>query len=362
MAKYEIILNGCGGIANAWLKTLSEVDEEQPDLIEIVAVCDPIPEQFKKLEDFSISKGKNIPTFSDVALAYKEIDSDITLVLTPPQLHTRYAEEAVMNLNHVISEKPLLIDMNQVRHVKEIIKLADENDIMLVANQQYRWMPRIKAIRKAVRDRLVGEIEFVISRFIQNRYHFNDWWRSQHHDMSQLNWWIHEYDSMRAMLDAKPKTVRARLMHPSWSKVYGESFIFLHVTFDNGTEWSFNAGQEGIAAYADSGHTSFEMFGNKGTIRNNRDDSPHAYIEVPGKDPKVVDLGGQIPNENQLKYPPGWKTTFLKAIEAIESGTKHETCYTDNLWTIAIALCARESERRHGAPVNVIEYMGLDGF
>lgn len=360
MAKYDIILNGCGGIANAWLNTLSEVDKEQPGLIEIVAACDPIPQQFKKLEEFPVSKGKDIPTFSDVALAYKEIDSDITLVLTPPQLHTRYAEEAVMNLNHVVSEKPLLIDMNQVRHIKKIIELAEENEIMLVANQQYRWMPRIQAIRKAVKDKVVGQIEFVISRFIQNRYHFNDWWRSQHHDMSQLNWWIHEYDSMRAMLDANPETVRAKLFTPSWSKVYGESGIFLHVTFDNGVEWSFNACQEGVAAYADSGHTSFEMFGKKGTIRNNREGSPKAYVEIPTKEPKEIDLGGAIPNENELKYPPGWKTTFLKAIEAIESGEKHETCYADNLWTMAIAMCARESHQRGGCPVDVKEYMQLE--
>lgn len=360
MAKYTILLNGCGGIANAWLNTLSEIDKEQPGLIEIVGACDPIPSAFEKLEQFPISKGKGIPTFSDVALAYKEVEANITLILTPPQLHPRYAHEAINNLSHVISEKPMIIDMNQLRHVKELIKFADENEVMLVANQQYRWMPRIVAIRNAVRQKLIGNIEFVISRFIQNRYHFNDWWRSQHEDMSQFNWWVHEYDSMRAMLDAKPSIVRAKLMRPSWSKIYGESFIFLHVTFDNGTEWSFSAGQEGVAAYADSGHTTFEMFGSKGTIRNYRDDSPHAYIEQPGKDPQVIDLGGKIPNENDLKYPPGWKTTFLKTIEAIETKKKHETSYDDNLWTVAIALCARESHRRGGAPVDVKEYMELE--
>jgi len=360
ISKYKILINGCGGIANAWLNTLSEIDAEKPGLIEVVGVCDPIPSQFKKLENFPITKGKNIPTFSDASLAYKELEVDITIILTPPQLHTRYAHEAIMNLSHVISEKPMFIDMNQYRHVREIIKMANENDLVLVANQQYRWMPRIQAIRKAVREKLIGNVEFVISRFIQNRYHFNDWWRSQHEDMSQLNWWIHEYDSMRAMLDSNPKIVRAKLLRPSWSKIYGESFIFLHVTFENGTEWSFSAGQEGVSAYQDSNHTTFEMFGSKGAIRNMRDESPKAYIEQPGKDPLVIDLGGMIENENKLTYPPGWKITFMKTIEAIETGQKHETCYEDNIWTMAIAMCARESHRRGGCPVIVKEYMNLE--
>ena len=362
MAKYSVLLNGCGGIANAWLKTLSEVEVEQPGLVEVIGACDPIPDAFKKLEEWDITKGKDVPTFSDVALAYKEgLEPDFTLILTPPQLHTRYVEESIMNLSHVISEKPMIIDFNQLRHLKRIIALADENEVMLVANQQYRWMPRIKAIRKAVQEKVIGDVEFVMSNFVQNRYHFNDWWRSQHEDMSQLNWWVHEYDSMRAMLDSNPATVRARMMRPSWSKIYGESTIFLHVTFDNGTEWQFTASQEGVAAYADSGHTTFQMFGKKGTIRNLRDGSPHAYLEVPGKpkEPKVIDLGGEIPNENELKYPPGWKTTFLKAIEAVESGKKHETCYEDNMFTMAIPLCARESNRRGGAPVDVKEYLQI---
>jgi predicted dehydrogenase len=355
---YRVILNGCGGIANAWLDTINQVNKEQPGKIDIVAACDPIPDAFKKLESFG---WKDVPTFSDVSLAYKEVEADISLILTPPQLHTRYAEEAIMNLNHVISEKPMICDYNNLRHVKKIIQLAEENDVKLVANQQYRWMPRILAITKAVKDKMVGDIEVVISQFCQNHYHFNDWWRSQHEDMSQLNWFVHHYDTMRAMLGQNPKTVRAKMIRTSWSKIYGESTIFLNVTFEKGTEWQYSATQEGIAAYEDSGHTTFTMYGTKGTIRNSRDISPQAYIEGANpKEPKVVDLGGKIENENNLKYPPGWKTTLLKAIESIETGKDHETSYKDNLWTVAIPLCARESQRLGGAPVDVKEYMKLE--
>ncbi len=360
MPKYRLLLNGCGGIADPWLQTLSDIENKNPGLVELAAVCDPLPASLQKLENYPISKGKNIPTYSDSSLAYKDQAIDFSIILSPPQLHTRQIQEAVDAGSHVICEKPLLVDINQYRHTRDMIQTADAKGIHLIVNQQYRWMPRIDAIRKAVADGLIGQVQFVISRLIHNRYHFKEWWRAQHEDISQVNWWIHPYDSMRAMLGANPVSVRARMMRPQWSKIYGESFIFLHVSFDSGAEWSFSAGQEGVAGFSDSGHTTLEMFGDKGTIRNIRDESPRAYIEEqPGGKIREVDLGGGFSGEGAEKYPSGWEMTFMKAIAAVESGKKHETCFDDNLWSIAIALCARESERRHGGAVDVREYLQL---
>jgi hypothetical protein len=50
---------------------------------------------------------------------------------------------------------------------------------------------------------------------------------------------------------------------------------------------------------------------------------------------------------------------FIDAVRS-DNEKKHPTDFRDNLWTIAIPLCARESWRRGGAPVNVKEYMGLE--
>jgi hypothetical protein len=73
-----------------------------------------------------------------------------------------------------------------------------------------------------------------------------------------------------------------------------------------------------------------------------------------------TDSSGDANIASGPKYPPGWDVTMRYFIEAVKSKNKkpHPTNFKDNFWTIAIPLCARESERRNGAFVDVKEYCG----
>jgi predicted dehydrogenase len=353
MGKIGMIMVGCGGIANAWIPVI----RENPD-VELLAACDPIPSRFEKLKKGGF---ENVPTYSDLELAFAEHDADATLILTPPQYHPRYLIESIQNECHVITEKPFFTNMNDYMHLRSINEMAKEAGLVAVVNQQYRWMPRCVSIRTAIEQGIIGDISFVVSNFCQNRYHFNSWWRQQDRDISQLNWYIHHYDTMRFYLNSNPVEVRARMVKPNWSKIIGESTIFLNVKFANGIEWAYNATQEGVAGYEDSGHTTFTMYGSKGTIRNTRDAPPMAYLETGNpKKPEEIELGDFNPDENLLKYPPGWNTTLGYFVDAVKGGAPHPTRFDDNFYTMAIPMCARESQRLGGAPVRVSEFMGLD--
>ncbi len=362
----QFIMVGCGGIANSWLEQVFTNPDIKDD-VELVAVCDPIPSRFKKLEKFGY---EDVPTYSDVANAFVDgVWADAALILTPPQYHPRYIRECVRNDLHVITEKSFLTNMNQYRAMRNLIPMMEEMDLIGVVNQQYRWNPRNQAIKLALNEGKIGEIGWVRSNFTQNRYHFNDWWRSMHEDISQFNWFIHHYDNMRFYLDSNPKTVRARLTSVPWSKIYGESTIFLDVEFENGVNWSYIATQEGVAAFEDSGQTSFTIYGSKGAIRNTKNKPPELRVE--GSDPHNPDVEflGEMTEADEIstdsskkKYPPGWDITMKHFIKAVRSDGeyKHPTRFQDNFYTIAIPLCARESQRRNGAPVDVKEYLGLD--
>jgi predicted dehydrogenase len=369
--KLSFIMVGCGGIANAWLRVFQEFKNE----IELAAVCDPIPTAFNKLKSYGYEK---VPTFNDLSLAFTEgIEAKAILVLTPPQYHPRYIREAVYNDCHVLTEKPFFCDLNDYRTItQDVLPYAEENDLIAVVNQQYRWMPRIQDIKKVLNAGSIGQIGFVTSHFCQNRYHFNAWWRQEQQDLSQFNWFIHHYDTMRYMLGKNPISVQAKLFRVPWSKIYGESTIFLNVTFQDGIEWEYTGVQEGIGGFEDSGQSSFTIYGSKGCIINTRDRPPLLSLEKgdPHK-PEVTELGpmrpediistdsgkGDTPDAGP-KYPPGWSTTMRYFIDAVKSKNKtpHPTSFKDNLHTIAIPLCARESWRRHGAPVNVKDFLGLD--
>ena len=367
MKEYRITFCGCGEVTGAWLWSIQRLNEslEGKYHLNVISGCDPINSRLRKMKKFGFKEAKR---YSDLSSAYKDEIPDITIITCPPQLHTRYIEEAIMNNSHVISEKPFLVDYNQYRHMKKVANIADEKGISAVVNQQYRWNEKIASIKNAVEQKVIGDIDFVVSNFCQNRYHFDEWWRSQHEDMSQYNWYIHHYDTMRYILGKNPVTVRAKLHRPRWSKIYGESTIFLNVTFEDGIEWSYNATQEGIAGQSLPNHTSFIMYGTKGTIRHLRNTVPRAFIEDP-ENPGInesLNLKTLI-KEDQIyeteefssRWASGWDTTIKYMIDSIETGKPHPTCLKDNFWTIAIPLCARESNRRGNIPVDVKEYMGF---
>jgi predicted dehydrogenase len=368
--KIPFIMVGCGGIANAWLR----VFQQYKDDIELVAVCDPIPSAFNKLKGYGYG---DVPTYPDLEVAFAEgIEAEAVLVLTPPQYHPRYLREAIFNDCHVITEKSFLTDMNQYRAMRDVMEYAEENDLVCVVNQQYRWMTRIQDIRKKLDENAIGDIGFIVSNFCQNKYHFNAWWRSEHQDISQFNWFIHHYDTMRFIVGKNPVSVRAKLIRVPWSKIYGESTIFLNVTFEDGIEWSYTGTQEGVGGYEDSGQTTFTLYGSKGCIRNTKGKVPQLCLDT-GKphEPAITDIG-ELQPEDKIdtdsssadgvnigpKYPPGWDVTMKYFLESVRSDgeIKHPTSFADNFYTIAIPLCARESQRRGGAEVSVKEYLGLD--
>jgi len=368
--KIKFIMNGCGGIANAWLYVFNQQKED----IELVAVCDPIPSAFNKLKVYGY---QDVPKYNDLTLAFADgVEADAVLVLTPPQYHPRYMREAIYNDCHVMTEKSFLCDMNDYRLMtEEVIPYAKDNDLVCVVNQQYRWMDRIKDIRTALDAGKIGQVGHVISQFCQNRYHFNGWWRSEHQDLSQLNWFIHHYDTMRYILNRNPVEVRAKLFRVPWSKIFGESSIYLNVTFQDGIEWEYSATQEGVGAYEDSGQTTFTIYGSKGAIRNTKENPPELWLEKGNPHKPEVTYLSELRPEDKIstdssnadapgegpKYPPGWDVTMKHFITAVRSGNKtpHPTRFEDNLHTIAIALAARESWRRKGGPVNIEEYLGL---
>ena len=201
MGKIKFIMVGCGGNCHSWLPVLNA----NPD-VELVAAVrsypNPIQRELKDYEKFA-----DIPTFNDLALAFQEVDADATLVLTPSQYHPRYIMESIDNACHVISEKSFFTEMNQYRHLRAWMKKAEEYDLTCVVNQQYRFMPRIQAIKAELDKGVIGQLGFIVSTFCQNRYHFNSWWRSQNQDLSQFNWYVHHYDTMRFLTGKNPVKV-----------------------------------------------------------------------------------------------------------------------------------------------------------
>lgn len=332
MQKLKIAMIGCGHIAPRWLDVFQTNNN-----IELVAIADPDPNSFLKLADYSFDK---IPTFSTIEQAYEKVEIDAIFILTPPQYHTRYIIDGIERGKHVLTEKPLCMDLNQMKHLKAAAQIAKEKKLVIAVNQQYRWNPRIQVIHDTVQHGDLGKIFLINSFFNQNNYHFKKWWRQQDEFLSLFNWFIHIIDSMRFYINRNPVSVRANFIRPSHSKIVGYSSFLLDVNFEDNILWHLTANQESVAGPTTSGHSQFMMFGTKGTLVNTKNDPPILY----NSDGKKQELGENIADiDNATTYPPGWKDTVEKFVHSIQTGEEHPTSLEDNFWTISILLAAIES-------------------
>jgi len=97
---------------------------------------------------FNISQLHN----ADALLARDDIN--LVYIATPPFLHHPQAMQALRAGKHVICEKPLALSLQQA---DEMIALAQEKHLLVVANLMQRYNPMFDSIRKLIESRLLGE-------------------------------------------------------------------------------------------------------------------------------------------------------------------------------------------------------------
>src|SRR5437868_3641842 len=103
---------------------------------------------------FAMTQRFGIPDLQDVdtLLAYNDIN--LIYIATPPFLHHPLAMRALQAGKHVICEKPLALD---VRQADEMIHLAHEKHLLLVANLMQRYNPLYDQVQRLVESKTLGE-------------------------------------------------------------------------------------------------------------------------------------------------------------------------------------------------------------
>ena len=81
-------------------------------------------------------------------------DVDLVYIATPPFLHHPQAMIALGAGKHVISEKPLALNLDQA---DEMIALAREQNLLLVANLLQRYNPLFDAVKRLIDSKALGE-------------------------------------------------------------------------------------------------------------------------------------------------------------------------------------------------------------
>lgn len=90
----------------------------------------------------------------DVARLLELPTVDLVYISTPPFLHYEQAKQALESGKHVICEKPLALTVEQA---DELVRLAGDEDLLLVANLMQRYNPLYDIVGRIIDRQLLGE-------------------------------------------------------------------------------------------------------------------------------------------------------------------------------------------------------------
>lgn len=145
MKKVDAILVGIGGYG---LNYLREMLDDTMGKINLVGAVDPYAENCLYINEV---KERNIPVYPDMDSFYAEHTADLAVISTPILFHTDNIITALKNGSHVLCEKPLCADEEEVAR---IIEARDESGKFVYIGFQ---RPYSSAIKKLKADILAGK-------------------------------------------------------------------------------------------------------------------------------------------------------------------------------------------------------------
>lgn len=184
-------------------------------LAELVACCD--------LEPVNLEKIKKLYPSAKMTTDYDEMisssESDAIVIATSAATHYEFVKKALLADKHVFVEKPLSL---RVEEGKELVRLADEKNKVLMVGHLLEYHPAINAIRDYLAAGEIGQIHYLYSQRLnlgKVRQDENCLWSLAPHDISVILY----------LLGSEPIEVTA--LGAAYLRSEIEDVVFLTLTF-----------------------------------------------------------------------------------------------------------------------------------
>ena len=201
--------------------------------LEMRAAADLVPELLEQAQrDFP-----GVSTYRSSEELGNDPDVDIVFVVTPPNIHSRLTIEMLEAGKHVVVEKPMGISWAETQ---AMIETANNNDRVLSVHQNRRWDVDFIAIRKAIKDGLIGE-PFYLETFVGSYAHPCEHWHS-HMPVSggaMYDWGAHYIDWILNLMPEPTASVIGSLHKRVWHDVTNADQARVQIRFAGGQEAEF---------------------------------------------------------------------------------------------------------------------------
>lgn len=336
MARFGFLLLGAGFIARKWMETMKA--REDCAVVGIASRHRGLAEEL--LRDFDVT-GATI--YGDWEEAVDQCEANGVLVALPQIMHPASIIRALRTGRHVLCEKPLSLDLSGAQDVyKETQKHLGQ---VVMIDQNYRWRPHVQALRKAIREGLVGRIGHIMYECRQQiRRKTVDAWREKMPEPYLLDFAIHHFDLIRFLTGDEPTHITGMSFRPAWSWYESNSAVAAILTMRSGAvvDYGGTMVSQGLETPPEGLIT---VIGEKGTLH--LDEESRVSLHSQGG---VRTLPQEPIAGGELGYA---MTEFLTAIR---EKRQPETHVDEHIRSLVLPLAVMESTRRGGI-VEIAEFL-----
>ena len=257
--KYALI--GCGRIA------VNHIKAALNNKLEIVAVCDVIPEKMEALlAKYELKSDQSIKRYTDYKEMIEAEKPELASIATESGIHAEIALHCIDKGVNVIIEKPMAMSMEDA---DKIIEVAKAKNVKVSACHQNRFNVAIQELRKALEAGRFGKLSHGSIHVRWNRdhnYYDQASWRGTwaQDGGALMNQCIHGVDLLRWLMGNEVEEVYAQTAQQFHHYLECEDIGMAVVKFKNGAIGTI----EGTTnVYPKNLEETLYLFGETGTVK-----------------------------------------------------------------------------------------------
>jgi len=328
--KIKFALLGCSRISKKHIEAINNFNER----CVLKDVCDINPLALEETKSISSANA-----YTDYHEMLEKTDADCLIITTPNGLHYGQTIEASNAGLHVITEKPMAVN---VKDAEEMIKISRENNTQLFVVKQVRFAEPIQMIKDAVKSDKFGKLYMVNLNVFWTRpqefYDTADWRGSLEMDGGTLlNQGSHYIDLIDWLFG--PVTEISSYCSTLGRDIESEDSSVINLKFKDGSLGSIAIT---VLTYPSNLECSLTIIGEKGTVKLG---GPSLNKFKKWQFKEMSDFDKSV--EKKAEYPSGFSHVpyYENILNVLQSGKKPETDGYEGIKSLKIIEAAFKSNQ-----------------
>ena len=330
MKEYKVIVAGCGGMANEWVKyALGRQDCRIAGLVDI---------KQENAAALAERHGLQAPVFGSLSEALGRTDANLVFDITVPEAHRDVVITALKAGCDVLGEKPMASSLESAR---EMAAVAAETGRTYAVMQNRRYLRHGRALARAVASGAIGQPGFITADFFLGP-HFGGF-RDVMDSPLVLDMAIHTFDQARAYTGLDPVSVYCHEFNPAGSWYKGNASAVCIFEMTGGCVFCYRG-----SWCAEGRNTSWDaewrIVGSLGSATWNGVNEPVAEAVNPSAEPSFLHATKPIAIDSD-DHREGHAGCLDDMFAALSSGEKAPTDCADNIKSVAMVFAAIRSAK-----------------